>query len=158
MPADKIHPEARELLPDPYFWDTRDVLSPHGNRIGALALKNYLRLSEGSKDGVFDAVFGGGMADIAGDGLDEEGLTATSNPVRMSTELAIGTAFAEVKVFGCISEEHTAAVVGIMRLQLESDENFFPGSSELQRQAAAYTKLEEALFRVTAHCRNKGGD
>lgn len=47
-----FHPQAREILDDPFFWDCTDDFSPNGNDTGADLLENYRDWLKAHKDGM----------------------------------------------------------------------------------------------------------
>jgi len=93
-----FHPRAREILCDPFFWESADDFSPNGNDTGADLLEAYRDWLKANRDGqpirFFERLANQwGYADI--EAMDEE----------VRDEAAIALAFADIKLRGVCDEQ-----------------------------------------------------
>jgi uncharacterized protein YfeS len=127
---DKLHPEAREILDDPFFWDCGDDFSPNGNDTGADLLTEYSKWVKRNKHGdpmVFlqQLAIRWGYTDL--DSMD----------ALIRDEAAIALAFAEIKLrASCNAEARDFAVKAIHRQRREAH-----SSSEWVHRDERLTKL-----------------
>jgi len=95
---DEFHPEAREILDDPFFWDCADEFAPNGNDTGADLVESYRDWLARHKDGqplrFLDRLAKEwGYPDF--ERMDGE----------VRDEAAIGLAFADIKLRGACDEQ-----------------------------------------------------
>jgi uncharacterized protein YfeS len=103
-----FHPDARELLDDPWFWDSVDDLAPHGNDAGARVLVSVTGMPENLWQAVMDALdqfAASGLSWLEAPGERVHQFAESNPPGYIHAEqVLIATAFAEMKVRGCVSE------------------------------------------------------
>jgi uncharacterized protein YfeS len=121
------HPEARELLADPFFWDAVDEYAPHGNDTGADLLEAFrewrrkhrdvpvsrflpLMLKRWDYAGDVEALLGKPLSDWD----EDDELT-----MEVLDEATIAIAFAQLKLEGRCDEDVRAAALGSIARQLD---------------------------------------
>lgn len=112
--AEDFHPQAREILDDPFFWECADDFSPNGNDTGADLLEAYRDWLKQHKDGQ-PIEFLERLAQQWGysgiDGMDYE----------VRDESAIALAFAELKLRAiCDQEVRELALTAIDRQRAQA--------------------------------------
>jgi uncharacterized protein YfeS len=149
---DEFHPQAREVLDDPFFWDCVDDLAPHGNDTGADLLEDYRRWQKRNPSGSllkFLAVLmkRWDIEPIDWNIVDEEqtNALAAGKPINLQVcnEAIIGLAFAAIKVKG----QCPKAVVDLALKALER-ESFEFVDSHLEEKLRKERHAEIAKMRA----------
>ncbi len=110
----KYHPQAREILDDPFFWECADDLAPHGNDTGADLLEDYRRWDK--RNGKTSPILffarlmmSWDIKPIDWSAVDEETMLRLKkvDPIAfgLCNEAAIALAFAVIKMRGTCPED-----------------------------------------------------
>lgn len=135
------HPQAREILDDPFFWNCTNEFSPHGNDTGADLLAAYgdwlkSRRSEQPLCFLDRLASQWGYADFAS--IDEN----------FRDDAAIGMAFAEIKLRGkCDNQVRSIAVESIHHLRIRAESAH--GWSHRDERLSTLAMLDQKLAEVS---------
>lgn len=128
-----FHPNAKNILNEPFYWDCTDEYSPHGNDEGAEVLEAFQKWRKKNKTGTSSVFF---KKLLAGWGLDDGG-----NDFGMRDEATIGLAFAHIKIDGgCPSEIREMALTALEH-QLQNIDRYFEQPIAKQRIEKVRDKL-----------------
>jgi uncharacterized protein YfeS len=132
-----FHPQAREVLDDPFFWECADDFSPNGNDTGADLLEAYRDWLKRHRDGepikfLERLAKQWGYSEI--EGMDDD----------VRDEAAIALAFADLKLRGeCDAEARNLALRSVERLRAHAQES--TGWSHREERLKTLTMIEHKL-------------
>lgn len=133
---DDFHPQARQILDDPFFWESTDDFSPNGNDTGADLLDSYrdwLRTHDGQPIRFLEH-----LAQRWG----YAGIAAMDGEVRDAA--AIGLAFADIKLRGeCDDHARELALNSISRQRIQAEASV--GWSHREARLNTLEKIERKL-------------
>lgn len=147
LSEDQIHPRARELLNEAFFWDVSNDFSPHGNDDGADVLSDYAeRVAEDER--VKGRTF---LTEELVDwyGSDWQKLAAEDKNVWRSVHLAtIAIAFADVKLRGYCPTTMKDMAIEAMHAILDFDRSHHPKWEHLEEEIKGYALMERVLPKI----------